>query len=970
MLCSLFCFLLQLKNARKLSCYCHWCANQLVLRNVIGRRRRRRTLPRTSVAISIALLCGVTLAFAAFFGVRAREQREIQTEFQLTSENFLSAVKREIEANLAVLRSLTAFVEVSGHPDRLSFETYARHEQESHPTVLALEWMPRVKDADRAAYERQLSLEERRTIQIRGGSSSNPKPEAPRSEYFPITRMYPRMAALQVLGFDSGEQKSTADILDQVRDTGEPRQTNRFRLVEKTVDGFGVPVFLPVYRPALTNGSLEERRQNLAGYTLVIFEVAAVLEKAVGQLNPLEINIQFYDLSSPAGKRLLHFHPAASERNGKPLSETEALTPADFRFSKRFNVAAREWAMVCTPSATYLSQNRTWQPWWALLMGLAGTFAIGAYVSLSSSYAAQVTRLNEGLEQRVSERTEALRQSDERYALAALGSKDGLWDWNLVSDEVYYSERWKNMLGYSADEISSDPEEWLKRVHPDDLPWLKDCVDSHLTQGTPHLQSEHRIRHRDGSYRWMLCRGVAVFDEAGRATRMAGSQTDVTAGKLEDPLTGLSNRLFLIDKLDQAIERMRSGKSPLFAFLFLDLDRFKLVNDSLGHAVGDRLLVSISERLKDCAYRSGLAPGQVTLARLGGDEFGILLDPVPDLSLPTMCAEKLLADLRPVFDLNGHQVFASCSIGVALGSAETNPEDVLRDADTAMYHAKSRGKQRYELFTPVMRERAVARLNLETDLRGAVERGELRVHYQPKVSLVTGQTVGFEAVVRWHHPLRGLVFPRDFISMADETGLVVPIGAWVLREACEQLAVWRATQAGRNFTISVNLSARQFDEPGLLQKMRSILDAARVPAEALNLEITESIVADKTEEAIAVLNQVRAMGIRLSIDDFGTGFSSLSYLHRLPFCELKIDQSFVAGIGQKKETTQIVRTIILLARSLEMSVVAEGVETQAQLDELISLGCNYAQGYLFAPPVPADSAMKQTDFFARVLAAD
>lgn len=919
--------------------------------------------------MSIALLCGVSLAFAGFFGVRAKEEREIQTEFQLTSENYLSAVKREIAANFAVLQSLTAFIEVSGNPDRQSFETYARRERDAHPTVLALEWLPRVTLAERKLYERQISLEEGREVHITGGSSANPAVAGNRDEYFPITRMYPREAARKVIGFDSGEQRNTARVLRDSRDTGEARQAARYRLIEKTVDGFGVPVYLPVYRPPLTKGDVEERRKNLAGYALVIFEVAAVLEKAVEQLNPIAINVQFYDLTSPPGRRLLHFHPAADDKQAQPLPENLAVEPAPFRFSKQFSVGARQWAMVCNPSEAYLRENRTWQPWWALLVGIAGTFAIGAYVSLSSNYAAQITRLNEGLEARVSERTEALRQSDERYALAARGSKDGLWDWNLLTGQVYYSERWKNMLGYSDTEISSDPNEWLDRVHPDDRASLKQLITSHCLGETSHLQNEHRVRHRDGSYRWMLCRGVAVFNETGRATRMAGSQTDITAGKLEDPLTGLSNRLFLIDKLDRAIERMRSGQSPLFAFLFLDLDRFKLVNDSLGHAVGDRLLVSIAERLKECVLGQGLSEDQVTLARLGGDEFGVLLDPVSG-SLHAECAEMLLADLRPVFDLNGHQVFASCSIGVTLGARDTTPEDVLRDADTAMYHAKSRGKQRYEIFTPVMRERAVARLELETDLRSAVERNELRVHYQPKISLITGQTVGFEAVVRWDHPTRGMVFPRDFIALADETGLVVPIGEWVLQEACGQLAIWRKTPEGRNLTMSVNLSARQFEEPGLLSRISAILDSVGVPPAALNLEITESIVADKTEEAIAVLNQVRAMGIRLSIDDFGTGFSSLSYLHRLPFCKLKIDQSFVAGIGQKKETTQIVRTIILLARSLEMSVVAEGVETQSQLDELISLGCNFAQGYLFAAPVPAEAAMERTDFFARVLSVD
>ncbi|OLP19249.1 hypothetical protein BST81_05670 [Leptolyngbya sp. 'hensonii'] len=556
---------------------------------------------------------------------------------------------------------------------------------------------------------------------------------------------------------------------------------------------------------------------------------------------------------------------------------------------------------------------------------------------------------------------EALRESQERYALAVQGANDGLWDWNLRTNEVYFSPRWKTMLGCQEGEVGNSPEEWFSRVHPDDLERLKAQIGLHLDGNVLHFESEHRMLHRDGGDRWMLNRGLAVRDRDGKATRMAGSLTDITDRKraeeqllhdaLHDTLTGLPNRALLIDRLGQAIERSkRSGN--LFAVLFLDLDRFKIVNDSLGHMIGDKLLVQFAQTVQPC-----LNPRD-TVARLGGDEFVILLEDIASVNEATQVAEKIHTSLEIPFNINGHEVFTTASIGIALSeTGYDRPEDLLRDADIAMYRAKSLGRARHEVFDTEMYARAVELLMLQNDLRWAVERQEFLVYYQPIVSLVTGQIGGFEALVRWQHPQRGLIPPVQFIPVAEETGLIVSIGAWVLREACHQICRWqREFPSEPPLTISVNLSGRQFSQPGLVQEVTDVLAETNLNPRCLKLEITETVVMENTESVIATLRQLKALGVQLQIDDFGTGYASLSYLHRFPTDTLKIDQSFVRRIGSEDNSLEIVRAIVTLAHSLGMTVTAEGVETEAQMIQLRAILCEYGQGFFFSKAVTREDA--------------
>ena len=576
--------------------------------------------------------------------------------------------------------------------------------------------------------------------------------------------------------------------------------------------------------------------------------------------------------------------------------------------------------------------------------------------SLQYNQAGEPILMNGSL-QDVTQRVEterALRESEERYALAARGTNDGLWDWNLETNEIYYSPHWKAMSGYGEDEIANEPEEWFSRIHPEDLARVQTRVEAHLQGHDAQCECEYRLRNATGEYRWMLGRGLALFNEDGVATRLAGSQTDITERKLAENqleynafydtvLTNLPNRALFAERLDRTIARGNRHPDNTFAVLFLDIDHFKKINDSLGHLTGDRLLIEAATRFQRC-----VRPGD-TVARFGGDEFAILLDDVGSVDDVHQVADRIHAELEKPFPLDGHEAFVTVSMGIVMGHGDAaTAEELLRSADTAMYRAKGAGRGRHEVFEAKMHTRAVRMLEMETDLRRAIERDELRLHYQPIIDLSSGVVNGFEALVRWQHPQRGLVSPGDFIPLAEETGLIVPIGWWVLEEACLQGLRW--CDGFGPLQMSVNLSPKQLSQPDMFARVQGALDRTGFDPHLLKLEVTETVIMESAHTSVEMFLSLKELGVRFSMDDFGTGYSSLSYLHRFPLDALKIDRSFVSHMKPGGRDHEIVSTIISMARGLKMNVVAEGVEAPEQLTYLRDMGCDYAQGFWMSKP--------------------
>ena len=552
----------------------------------------------------------------------------------------------------------------------------------------------------------------------------------------------------------------------------------------------------------------------------------------------------------------------------------------------------------------------------------------------------------------------AAKESEQRYALAADGSNDGLWDWNVATGGLYCADRWKLMLGLPTATPVTSLEDWFQYVHADDLAGLRAVLERHLSSDSPHFEHEYRIRHADGGIRWMLCRGVAVRDEANCPIRMAGSQTDITEPRrvqdelahaaLHDHLTRLPNRALFADLLTRSLAKAHRSATYLCAVLFIDLDHFKLVNDSLGHLVGDRFLTAIGQRLQ-----VRLRPSDA-LARLGGDEFAVLVDDIGGPADASAIADRLQHALAEPFDIHGREIYASASIGIAFSSdGYATADDLLRDADTAMYRAKALGRSRSQVFDPEMHAGAMNRLTLDTDLRRALERGEFIVHYQPIVELESEEVCGFEALVRWKRADGRVIGPSEFIPIAEETGLIVPLTKWVLNEACHQVAEWQRVFS-RPLSVTVNVSTKLFDRPALVEEVRqAIADSGMIPG-TLRLEITESFLVNDSTIVARRLEELRAIPVKLYLDDFGTGYSSLSYLHRYRLDALKIDRSFVSRMGS--DDAPLVAVILSLARELGIGVIAEGVETALQAKELLALNCPHAQGHHFSHPLSVEAA--------------
>ncbi|PZU95323.1 MAG: response regulator receiver protein [Pseudanabaena sp.] len=548
----------------------------------------------------------------------------------------------------------------------------------------------------------------------------------------------------------------------------------------------------------------------------------------------------------------------------------------------------------------------------------------------------------------------ALQESEARYRLLSENTNDLVCLHQPDGRYTYVSPSCETLLGYSYDEmIGRDP---YSLFHPDDCEHLLQNIHTQALQGKS-VPSTYRIRQKSGNYIWFETLTKPIRDKNGVIIQLQTTSRDVTEriqtqtklayDSLHDALTGLPNRQLLSERLELAIHRIHRHDSYRFAVLFLDLDRFKIVNDSLGHLVGDRLLIAIAQQLKRTFREIDL------IARIGGDEFVVLLEDIQDIQEAVHATQRLLNSLQVPLILGDRQVYTSCSVGIVFGSTDYHQaSELLRDADIAMYRAKSQGKSRYEIFDTTMHRQALIRMNLENDLRQAIEIQAFSLHYQPLVCLRTGKLLGFEALIRWHHPTQGWKSPNEFIPVAEEMGIIHQLSHWVLREACRQLVTWHKTfPEFSDLKVNVNLSSQDLQHPDLIEQIDQVIAQTQFPPHLLTIEITERMVIENVEATIATLTKLRTRGLEISIDDFGTGYSSLSYLHLLPITSVKVDRSFVNQMTDSNKNYRIVETIATLSHQLGIQSISEGIETLPQLIKLKELHYLHGQGFLFARPL-------------------
>ena len=579
---------------------------------------------------------------------------------------------------------------------------------------------------------------------------------------------------------------------------------------------------------------------------------------------------------------------------------------------------------------------------------------------------------------------EDLRRSEGKLANAQRIASLGWWEWDVEAEAFSGSDEFYRILGSSPDSSAAGLDRLIRPVHDEDKGRVEALVREAAQSGAP-FGIEHRIVRSDGATRIVHHQTEVAVDGNGKATRLTGTVQDITERKQDeerirhlaffDSLTGLPNRWYLADRLKLAVEAAkRQGR--VVGVLFLDLDRFKRINDTLGHNIGDELLKGVGERLRasvrstDCLARVDVDASESVVARLGGDEFIILLTEIRTVEDGARVAQRILDAMAPPFLLHGQEVSVTVSIGISVYPVDGKDVDsLLKNADTAMYHAKEKGRNNYQFYTESMNARALDRLILENDLRKALEQEQFVLYYQPQIDVPSGQIVGAEALLRWMHPKAGLVPPSDFIPLTEELGLIVPLGEWVLRQACLQGRRWRE-DGFPSFRVAVNVSARQFQEEDFVATVSRILSETGLPAGNLELELTETVVMKDVDKSSDSLSRLKEMGIRLSIDDFGTGYSSMNYLNRFRLDTLKIDRSFLKGIPKDADHVAIANAIIAMAKGLNLSVVAEGVESTEQLEFLREVNCGGMQGYLVSPPVPIEKFQRLLEDSAPVMSAE
>lgn len=893
--------------------------------------------PRRTV-VALPLLAAILLTGLAFHQLRANETMRIRTQFARDAEDLANLVRTRLEARIDAILSIERFVVLAGDPDREAFRAFVTPILQRHPGVRNFSWNPLVRSDRRSRFEARIRDEGYADFVITdrtSGSRAGTLPAREAAEYLPILFVEPLEDNRTVLGLNPLSTPEALEAIESTRRTGRPAASAGFRLVQETGNQRGVVVYLAAFAEGL--GGLSER---FLGVVSGAFRMDDALETTRSALAGRNIEMCLVDRdTTPDNLRLSG--PLGCESPEWSAVEMATTVPLPF--------AGRQWEIRLRGNSGFARGLTSWAAWASIAIGLSAATILGAFLLVTTGHTRRIARL-------VAERTSQLavagaRMLEQQVALARAQriARLGSWEFDAASGTLNCSDELRALLGLEA-AGKLDLGQLAAAVDPRDRDALSNAIGE-LMREPGRVEIDCRVdvdRTRTVHFRieseW--------HDE--RLFRLRGTVQDVTAAREAeahiqhlahyDVLTGLPNRNLWMDRAQSALHSAQRHGDVL-AVLFLDLDHFKTVNDSLGHPAGDRLLGAIAQHLAGCMREEDV------LARLGGDEFVVLLPRLPRADDAAIVARKMLAVLAEPIEIDGHQLTLSVSIGIALYPVDGGDVDtLLKHADTAMYGAKDAGRNNFQFFVPEMNVRAFERLMLENGLRRAIERNELVLHYQPQIDVETGRIVGAEALVRWNHPEMGLVLPNQFIPVAEDSGLIGPLGVWALNAACRQQVRWRESGL-TDLLVAINISALQFRKTDFVETVSEILAATGADPRCIELEITESALMQPSDDLFERLDRLVAMGLTLALDDFGTGYSSLAYLKRLPIHRLKLDRSFVIDLPGDPEDAAIATATLSLARDLGMGVVAEGVESAAQRDFLAVRGCRVMQGYLFARPL-------------------
>jgi diguanylate cyclase (GGDEF)-like protein len=892
-----------------------------------------------SASIAVAVI-GLALSISAWLAVSVRENHLAELELSGRANPQALIVQNGINEELAKIAALRALFQSSdSEVSRREFMAFSELLLRDQTAIQAVSWIPRITRTNRVEHELAAVREGLPDYRIKSiAADGSFAPSADVDEYFPVFYSSKESPGSRVYGLDLNDGGLRQQTLERARDGDQIAMSPNFVLHSGNGDRNGFVIVLPVYRLGLPHDTVEDRRSNLVGYVQGVFQSAVLFETIVGASTTRgRLDLYFFAADSGADASPVYFRPSQLRTgaiNAKPLA---ALT-AGLHWSKELNIGDGHWTFIAASIPGDRGATGRYDAWLVLICGLLITCVVVAYIWASGRRS--LAALNFANEQ--------LRTQNERFDTALNNMSQGLIMFDAGERLVVCNSRYIEMYDLSRDIVKPGCtlSELLKhRAERDHMILDPDQyrVDllSKLSLGT---KVNLVVESADG-------RAISIANQPMPNGGWVATHEDITERRksdakiahmaLHDALTNLPNRLFFLEQMKNRLAHL--SRDQKFAVLCLDLDRFKTVNDTLGHSFGDKLLQQVAERMTGC-----LREGD-TIARLGGDEFAILQGSIKQPNDAIVLAARLFEVASAPFDLDGHQVVIGVSIGIAIAPTDAvDPDQLLKNADLALYRAKMDDRGTYCFFEAGMDALLQARRALELDLRKALVNREFELYYQPLVNLEKEEITGFEALIRWNHPVRGLVAPIEFIPLAEETALIVPIGEWVLRQACAEAVKWPG-----EISVAVNLSPAQFRMRNLSQMVMSALAQSGLPPQRLELEITESVLLLDSESTLEILHQLRNLGVRISMDDFGTGYSSLSYLRKFPFNKIKIDRSFVHDLASNKDSKAIIRAVTVMGRTLGMTTTGEGVETREELEYLKREGCTEAQGYFFSKPKPA-----------------